>query len=346
MGREIYKAAINDRHDASIIVHEVAETVAGLPFSQEDEAKIVTACKEAVLNVVKYAGSGTIVLRWVCKHNIEGLEITVEDLGPGIPDMEQAMTHGYSTSHTMGVGLNVILNSMDRVVFVPKSRGMKLCMNKYIRRQETPCLFDKKSGGLEIAMKMVPYSFYTKSGDCGFASDIPGYLYFALWDVEGHGSDTVYASSMFYHKYFEAFQYYHPETVLRIVNRAAYQSSQTKRASAAVGSIDKNRGVLEIYRLGNVNFTLINEGWLHKSFDAHGVLGIESIAPLKERFENDEWNECLIYSDGVEPAKIGRSYAKAASKPLYAMVHEMLKECGSEDDDASLMAIRKGERRL
>lgn len=70
-----------------------------------DQSRISTAISELARNVVLYAGKGKIHFRVVRRGSKEGLEVTVSDEGPGIPDVELAMMDGYTTSGGLGVGL-------------------------------------------------------------------------------------------------------------------------------------------------------------------------------------------------------------------------------------------------
>ena len=42
-----------------------------------------------------------------------GIQIASEDEGPGIVDVEQALTDGYSTSDSLGLGLGTVNRLMD-----------------------------------------------------------------------------------------------------------------------------------------------------------------------------------------------------------------------------------------
>jgi serine/threonine-protein kinase RsbT len=66
---------------------------------------LATAVSELATNVVKYAGSGRMTLRSLRNRQQPGLEVVVEDYGPGIQDVGLAMTDRVSTGGTLGLGL-------------------------------------------------------------------------------------------------------------------------------------------------------------------------------------------------------------------------------------------------
>ena len=79
--------------------------------------RVATATYEAELNVIIYAQKGTIRL---CL-NPRCVEVHIEDVGPGIPDIELAMREGYTTSppyvkqlgYGSGMGLPNIKKNSD-----------------------------------------------------------------------------------------------------------------------------------------------------------------------------------------------------------------------------------------
>lgn len=76
-----------------------------LSFSLVDQTKFITAASELARNTVVYGGGGE--MRWeIVDENLrKGLRLHFEDKGPGIPDVAQALTDGYSSGKSMGVGL-------------------------------------------------------------------------------------------------------------------------------------------------------------------------------------------------------------------------------------------------
>lgn len=77
-----------------------------LRFSLVDQTKMVTAASELSRNTVVYGGGG--VMRWELLHDglRNGLRLHFEDQGPGIPDIEQALTDGWTSGKGMGMGLS------------------------------------------------------------------------------------------------------------------------------------------------------------------------------------------------------------------------------------------------
>ena len=74
-------------------------------FSLVDQTKLVTAASELARNTLIYGGGGT--LRWtLLKDGLKcGVRLAFEDHGPGIPNMELALTDGWTSGSGLGLGL-------------------------------------------------------------------------------------------------------------------------------------------------------------------------------------------------------------------------------------------------
>jgi serine/threonine-protein kinase RsbT len=75
-------------------------------FSLVDQTKIVTAASEIARNTVDYGGGGTLCLEVLSDKGRRGLRLTFSDQGPGIANLDLALTDGYSTGKGLGLGLS------------------------------------------------------------------------------------------------------------------------------------------------------------------------------------------------------------------------------------------------
>ena len=74
-------------------------------FTLVDQTKMVTAASELARNTIDYGGGGTVDVDLINDGNRRGLRIAFEDHGPGIPDIEKALTDHYTTGNGLGLGL-------------------------------------------------------------------------------------------------------------------------------------------------------------------------------------------------------------------------------------------------
>jgi serine/threonine-protein kinase RsbT len=91
--------------DVSRVRQLVRVWATDLAFSLIDQTKVVTAASELARNTLVYGGGGTLLLEALQDDRRCGLRLTFEDQGPGIPDVNLALTDGYTTGVGLGLGL-------------------------------------------------------------------------------------------------------------------------------------------------------------------------------------------------------------------------------------------------
>jgi serine/threonine-protein kinase RsbT len=127
--REVQIRSDNDIVVSRRTVREVAQS---LGFGITDVTRIVTATSELARNIVLYAGSG--VMRWseLGISGRVGVELTLEDNGPGIANIEQVMQEGYTTSGGLGLGLPGSKRLMDEFEIASEiGKGTRITVRKW-----------------------------------------------------------------------------------------------------------------------------------------------------------------------------------------------------------------------
>ena len=96
------------RSDGDVVrVRQVVRSWAvEVKFSLVDQTKIVTAASELARNTLAHGGGGTVRLEALQDGGRQGLRLTFEDQGPGIPDVELALKDGYTSAGGLGMGLS------------------------------------------------------------------------------------------------------------------------------------------------------------------------------------------------------------------------------------------------
>ena len=87
-------------------------------FSLLDQTKMMTAASELGRNTLIYGGGGRAELSIVEREGRLGVRVAFIDSGPGIADVAQAMTDGFTSGKGMGLGLSGskrLVNEFDLV---------------------------------------------------------------------------------------------------------------------------------------------------------------------------------------------------------------------------------------
>lgn len=128
------KVAINSEGDIVIARKIVRDAAIAIGFGVTDVTRIVTAASELTRNVFRYAGSGIMSWRMLNEGEHIGIELTFEDHGPGIPDVEQALEIGYTTSGGLGLGLPGAKRLMDEMAIQSEvGKGTRVTVKKWRR---------------------------------------------------------------------------------------------------------------------------------------------------------------------------------------------------------------------
>ena len=74
-------------------------------LSLVDQTKLITAASELARNTLVHGGSGVARVETVQRDGKRGVKAVFSDTGPGIADVEKALTDGYTTGSGLGLGL-------------------------------------------------------------------------------------------------------------------------------------------------------------------------------------------------------------------------------------------------
>ena len=96
---------LRDERDIVAARQAGRELAREMGFGIADQTRLATAISEIVRNALRYGGGGICVLTEVTDRASVQIRVVVEDNGPGIPDIEKAMTPGFSTGRTLGAGM-------------------------------------------------------------------------------------------------------------------------------------------------------------------------------------------------------------------------------------------------
>ncbi len=97
---------IRSPEDIVIVRQAVRREAVGLGFGLVDQTKFVTAASELARNTLDHGGGGAVRIEQIRNGVKSGVKLTFEDEGPGISNIELAMTDGYTSANGMGLGLS------------------------------------------------------------------------------------------------------------------------------------------------------------------------------------------------------------------------------------------------
>ena len=104
-----------------------------IKFTLVDQTKMITAASELSRNTVVYGGGGQMRWEIVTQGIRTGLRLWFEDKGPGIPDIDLALTDGWTSGSGMGLGLSGSRRLVDQFELESEpGKGTRVAITKWI----------------------------------------------------------------------------------------------------------------------------------------------------------------------------------------------------------------------
>ncbi|WP_406060270.1 anti-sigma regulatory factor [Micromonospora sp. NBC_00860] len=124
------------RSDEDVVrVRQLVRAVAvASKLSLVDQTKVVTAASELARNTLVYGGGGSVEVTVVDNGRRKGVQIVFADSGPGIADLDLAMTDGYTSGGGLGLGLSGSRRLVDEFqIETSAEAGTRITVTKWSR---------------------------------------------------------------------------------------------------------------------------------------------------------------------------------------------------------------------
>ena len=106
VGEAPERIAIESDADVVTARQRARALAVGLDMPSTDQTLLATAISEVARNITAYAVRGEVLLELVRDGDgRRGIRVVARDEGPGIADLERALTDGYTTGGGLGLGL-------------------------------------------------------------------------------------------------------------------------------------------------------------------------------------------------------------------------------------------------
>jgi serine/threonine-protein kinase RsbT len=126
---------IRSGDDVVRVRQQVRTVAAASGLSLVDQTKLVTAASELARNTLVYGGGGTAQVEVVKSPNGRaGVKLHFTDEGPGIPNIDLALTDGWTSGSGLGLGLSGARRLVDEFELDSKpGEGTRVVVVKWSR---------------------------------------------------------------------------------------------------------------------------------------------------------------------------------------------------------------------
>ncbi|HEY1986397.1 MAG TPA: SpoIIE family protein phosphatase [Terracidiphilus sp.] len=298
-----------------------------LHLDETRSGELALLATEASRNALVHGGGGQVVLTGTREHQVSVARILVMDKGPGIPNMAEAMSDGYSTSGTMGGGMGA-MKRIANILEIFTGRSGTIVLLQIGQSVQT--------GQLQIAGLAVPYPGEKHCGDAWTCHRTPERTVCLLVDGLGHGWDASEAAReavVTFHKRVELA----PGHILSYVHEAL---RKTRGAVAAVVEIRPRESSLTYAGVGNISAVVLSRGTSRSLVSHNGTLGVATsrIQEFKSEWPAD--GVLVLHSDGLQSRWDLSPYAGLLARHPAVIGGALLRDFRRHRDDASVVVIK------
>ena len=327
--------AIDDPSKVGEARRTATAIAAAIGLSETDAGKFAILVSEAATNIAKHAGHGHLVLRSL-GDGVVGVEVVAIDHGPGIPDLDRAMSDGYSTAGSSGTGLGA-MSRLASVFDIFTSAGSGTVLVARIARPVP--------GGrvrpFDVGVVRVPKHGEAACGDdWGFAVDDRGRAMVAVADGLGHGQSAADASR---------------RAVDVAVDRSADQPAMivaqvhaalrsTRGAALAIATIEMPGTSVRYAGLGNISASLVSPRDSKSLVSYNGIAGHEARKIQEFGYDWPAGALLVMHSDGLSGRWDLTRYPGLANRDPSVVAGVLYRDYSRGRDDSLVVVVRAAAR--
>jgi anti-sigma regulatory factor (Ser/Thr protein kinase) len=306
----------------------------GFPAAQCDEIGLVVT--ELASNLIRHAPGGTITMGHVTTSERTGIEIQSVDKGPGISDVEQAITDGYSTAGGLGLGLGTVNRLMDELeIYSGSNGGLHIVCRRWVRARPSGAI----AGGLAFGAATRSYRQLPENGDTFLFKQWERNALVGVIDGLGHGPLAQRASHTARHYIERHFDQPLPSLFLG-VGRAC---RTTRGVVMALARFDLTRQTLTVASVGNIEVRLVGSSEKFNLVVRRGIVGLNAPNPVPAEHPWTSSSLLIMHSDGIRSHWNWSEFSDVLQAAPNMIARRLLSELGKLDDDATVVVARSAD---
>jgi anti-sigma regulatory factor (Ser/Thr protein kinase) len=235
-----------------------------LEFDETRAGRLAIVATEAVTNMVRHGGGGTLAARPLARDGALGIEMLAIDAGPGMRDFGHSARDGVSSGDTPGTGLGAIGRLADEFeVSTGEARGTILRMVVW---NKVP---SHDHDRYDVGGVLVPQKGETLCGDAWAVEFHDDGATFVIADGLGHGPDASRAAAAAV----DVLRRHPAHSAIRLLDLAHGRLRATRGAALAFMRHDRRRGQIDFAGVGNIAASIL-DGASGRSMVSHnGIVG-------------------------------------------------------------------------
>jgi anti-sigma regulatory factor (Ser/Thr protein kinase) len=317
-----------------------------LGATELERSVIATIVSELGSNVLKYAAPGTVEVRRIRRDGASEVEIVAFDAGPGIPNVELALSDHYSTGRTLGLGLPGVRRMADELEIRANPDG-----GTTVRVRKRLSGAAPRGGGAaetgdrwQAAAAVRPRGGSRVAGDLATVVDGGDHVLLAIVDATGHGPAAHAVARELIARLRERFAAAADPADVAAQLRDLHEACiGTIGAAAGIGVIDTRDARLAYLAVGNVRAAVVGARPF-TGVSRDGILGRRWPTPFVQRTTLERGDLLLMWTDGL-PEALARSlrdrhHAPHPGEAVARLADRIVEAHAKRHDDAACLVTR------
>ena len=297
--------------------------------------EVALAASELAANLVKHTQDGMLTLTPLDENGRVGMQIESVDSGPGIGDVDEAMTDGFSTAGSLGYGLGTVNRMMDEFDIQTGRHGnggTHITCRRWMPREG--------HGGticpLAFGAAARPHPGMELNGDAFVIKQWDESALVGVIDGLGHGQFAHRASraaTQYIDRHFD-------RPLGDIFRGVGHTCRATRGVVMALARFDWGQGKMGFASVGNIQVRVFGSRTPMSFVMRRGIVGGKALSPVvSDHPWAPDW-VMVLHSDGLSTHWRWEELPHLADQPATGIARELLRALARDNDDATVVVVR------
>lgn len=324
--------AVADPSQVGEVRRTVAAVCESVGLDENDAGRAGIIATEVAANVLKHGRGGEVVVSPLGGGEAAGVQLLALDRGPGILDLDAALSDGHSTTGTRGTGLGA-MRRQSSVFEVYTLAGHGTVVLSQIWRGAPP------RTAIDVGALCVAKPGETECGDVWSVELRPGGARIVVVDGLGHGPLARDAALVALRAI-----YGRPAGAARALEDAHLAARPTRGAAVAVAELDFSAEEVRFAGLGNIAGVLLGPERSHSMVSMNGTAGQGLLKPREFTYRFPAGTLLVMSSDGLTSQWSLDPYPGLVARHPALVAGVLYRDLSRRRDDVTVVAARLGPR--
>jgi len=311
------------------------EAAVNIGFAEKEGEEIALVTSELATNLCKHARGGVLIISAIGEGTKRGIQVETSDRGPGIADVDDAMTNGFSTTGSLGYGIGTVIRLMDEVAVssLEKDAGTRVICKRWVRDMSDGV----KRCPLDFGVAIRPRPGSSLNGDAYVIRKWNDCALVGLIDGLGHGQ-FAHRASQTAKKYIER---HFEQPLQNLFLGTARQCRSTRGVVMALARFDWEAKRLTFASVGNVEVRVVNSHEKFSFIQRRGVIGLNAPAPAVTEHRWEEHYIMIMHTDGLRTRWQWKDFPELVEQSATEAARLFLHKLAKDIDDAAVLVVKR-----